>query len=472
MTRIFIALASCLVSLSAMARAEEPLTATSQPVLTVEIPATSQPMEALPPPDPLHRLQDGIEALVEKVGPAVVAIQTDRRPSPGEPSSGDPLDWVTSGSGVVIRSDGMILTSQHVIEGALAIHVTLFDGRSCRARRVAADPRADLAALQIAERDLTVAELGDVRGVRRGHLVLAFGNPLGLAGDGQAAVSLGIVSAIGRPLPQTVGRDEDRYYGDMIQTSAPINPGHSGGPLVDIDGRVIGVLTALGASGASGAIGFAVPVSERTRRIIDRLLEGQTIEYGYLGVEVVNLTEAQIRSAGLPAGRGVLVDSVVSGEPAAAAGLRGGDIVLAVDRRAVSSADDFVSLVGALEPGQTAAVEFLRKQHRAVAHVIVGKRPASPAIADAQGAMEFRGAVLETVPAEMREANHLPAGAMLVVLVGAGSPGDRAGLAPGDIIVRVNGRTLAGDFIRALAATGEDCLVGLSSGHSMIIKGE
>ena len=471
MTRSSIALLTCFFLGAARSRAQDPLEAATQPVPIPEIPATSQPLE-VPRPDPLRQLQSGIETLVEGIGPAVVAIQIDRRPAPGESASGNPLDWVTSGSGVVIRGDGMILTSQHVIEGALAIHVTLFDGRSCRARRVAADPRADLAILHVAEGGLTVAELGDVGGIRRGHLVLAFGNPLGLAGDGQAAVSLGVVSAIGRPLPQTVGRDEDRYYGDMIQTSAPIHPGHSGGPLVNIDGQVVGVLTALGAGGASGAIGFAVPIGERTRRIIDRLLEGQSIEYGYLGVEVVNLTEAQIRAAGLRGGRGVLVDSVVSDEPAAAAGLRGGDIGLAVDRRPVASADDFVSLVGALEPGRTAEVEFLRKGRRAVAHVFVGRRPASPAIVDAQGVMDFRGAVLETAPPEMREANHLPAGAMIVVLVRAGSPGDRAGLAPGDILVRVNGRPLSVEAVRALAATVDDCLVGLSSGHSLLVKAE
>jgi serine protease Do len=314
--------------------------------------------------------------------------------------------------------------------------------------------------------------MGDVRGLRRGHVVLAFGNPLGLAGDGQAAASLGIVSAIGRPLPQSVGQEEDRYYGDMIQTSTPIHPGHSGGPLVDIEGRVIGVLTALGAGGGSGAIGFAVPIGERTRRIIDRLLEGQSIEYGYLGVEVVNLTEAQMRAADLSSGRGVLVDSVVAGEPLSVAGLRGGDIILSVDRRAVSSADDFVSLVGALEPGRTTRVEYLRRGQRAIAEVTVGHRPALAVADSPEGPIEFRGAVLENVPSRIRETNHLPAGALLVVLVSAGSPVDRAGLAPGDVIVRMNGRPISEDLVRLLSDTADDCLIGLSSGHSMLVKAE
>ncbi len=475
----FITLAILAHAIAVEMKTEEPRAAASQPVATVPLttqPAASQPMGVPPSPPPpedsLPRLQDAFEALVEKVGPAVVAIQTDRRPSPGERPAGSPLAWVTSGSGVVIRSDGMILTSQHVIEGALAIHVTLHDGRSCRARRVAADPRSDLAIVQIAERDLAIAELGDVRGVRRGHLVLALGNPLGLAGDGQAAVSLGIVSAIGRPLPGTVGQDEDRYYGDMIQTSAPVNPGHSGGPLVDIRGRVVGVLTAVSTSGESGGIAFAVPIGARTRRIIDRLLTGQSVDYGYLGVEVVNLTEAQMRAAGLPSGRGVLVDSVIPGEPASVAGLQGGDILLAVDRRSVASADDFISMVGALEPGRTADVEYLRGDRRTVVPVTVERRPASPTVDSSPGAITFRGAVLESVSPAMREANHLPPSALLVVLVTSGTPADRAGLTPGDIIVRVDGRPLSADTIPSLPAQAEDCLMGLASGQSLLIKAE
>lgn len=461
-----------IVFLAAAVRAEPP-SPTSLPVASE--PATSQPVAvmipAAPPDEPLQQLQNALEALVEKVGPAIVAIQTDRRPAPGERSTGSPLAWVASGSGVLIRGDGMILTSQHVIEGALAIHATLNDGRSFRARRVAADPRADLAVIQIGVNDIAVAELGDVRLVRRGHIVLAMGNPLGLAGDGQAAVSMGIVSAIGRPLPGIVGREEDRYYGDMIQTSAPINPGHSGGPLIDLHGRVVGVLTAVSMGGESAGIAFAVPIGARTRRIIDRLLSGESIEYGYLGAEVVNLTEAQVRAAGLTSGRGVLVDSVVAREPAAAAGLQSGDIILAVDRRPVASADDFVSIIGAIEPGRSAQIEFLRDDRRGVVHATVGRRPPTTA-ANPAATIAFRGAILEFVPPAMREAIHLPTNALLVVLVGAGSPCDRAGLTPGDIIVRVNGRAPSADAVKTLPALTDDCLLGLASGNSLFIKSE
>jgi S1-C subfamily serine protease len=240
MPRSQIILAGLVFVTTATVRAEPP-PATSEPATTTSAatqPTASQPSGASTAPaspgEPLQRFQDALEALVERIGPTVVAIQTDRRPSPGEAAAGNPLAWVASGSGVIVRGDGMVLTSQHVIEGAIAIHVTLNDGRFFRARRIAADPRADLAIIQIGADHLAAAELGDVREVRRGQIVLALGNPLGLAADGQAAVSLGIVSAIGRPLPGALGKDEDRHYGDMIQTSAAINPGHSGGPLVDI----------------------------------------------------------------------------------------------------------------------------------------------------------------------------------------------------------------------------------------------
>ncbi len=470
--------ASAIVLLTAAFRAEPPsptsLPVTLEPATTQS--ATSQPASVLPsaaqPDESLQRLQDALEALVEKIGPTVVAIQTDRRPAPGDRPSGSPLAWVASGSGVLIREDGMILTSQHVIEGALAIHTTLHDGRNFRARRVAADPRADLAVIQIGAGDLATAALGDVRSVRRGHIVLAMGNPLGLAGDGQAAVSMGIVSAIGRPLPGIVGRDEDRYYGDMIQTSAPINPGHSGGPLIDLHGRVVGVLTAVSTGSESAGIAFAVPIGARTRRIIDRLLSGESIEYGYLGAEVVNLTEAQVRAADLTSERGVLVDSVVANEPAADAGLQSGDIILTVDLRPVATADDFVSIIGAIEPGHSARIEFLREDRRGVVNATIGRRPMTAAANSAAATIAFRGAVLEPVPSAMREAIHLPSNALLVVMVGAGSPCDRAGLTPGDIIVRVNGRAPSADAAQSLPTLTDDCLLGLVSGNSLFIKSE
>ncbi|HVP10411.1 MAG TPA: trypsin-like peptidase domain-containing protein, partial [Phycisphaerae bacterium] len=208
----------------------------------------------------LERVQQAFETIVDCVSPSAVTIQAQASPDEREAGGGSgPEPCVNTGAGVIIRDDGTILTSQHVIEGAGLIHVTLHDGRRLRARLVAADARADLAVIRIQAEKLTVAELGDAETLRRGHLVLALGNPLGLAVDGQVAVNQGVVSAIGRPLPDTLGRREDRYYGDMIQTTVRAGPGDSGGPLLDIHGRVVGIMTAAGGQDGGGeGFGFAV----------------------------------------------------------------------------------------------------------------------------------------------------------------------------------------------------------------------
>lgn len=451
------------------------IVAHSAPVLAAPPPSTA-PANAPQEDGPrlLVRMQRAFEGLVDRVGPTVVAIQADRHTtSLGEDRNWEPDSWASAGSGVIIRSNGMILTSQHVIEGATSLFVTLHDGRQIIARRIAADRRSDLAIIRIDLDDMPAADFADASELRRGHLVFALGNPLGLSSDGQAAVSHGLISAMGRPLPERFGREEDRYYGDMIQTTVPIHPGNSGGPLIDIHGRVVGIVAAISTqTGAHEGIGFAVPINTHTKAIIDKLLLGQSIEYGYLGVQVDNVSEQQRRAARLAFGQGVLIDSVFTGGPADAAGLRSGDVVVAVDGQAMTSAEQFVRTIGAIGPGRSAELSVSRDAERKVLKVTLVQRPSNHVEPLPEAALSFRGADLGEVGAAMRAAANLPEHALLVLRVRNNTPASRAGLTPGDIIVRVQGDPLSEQSPAKIAASDGDLLFGLASGRSVLTRAE
>lgn len=421
----------------------------------------------------LEQLQDAFESLAARVEPATVTIQAERGPGNPKGVAASSADvWTSTGAGVIVRSDGVILTNQHVIEGATLIRVTLHDGRRRRAALLGADARADLAVLRVQGKNLHAAELGDAGNLRRGHLVLAFGSPLGVASDGQIAFNQGVVAAVGRPLPDSLGKAEDRYYGDMIQTTIRVGPGDSGGPLVDIHGRVIGLMTAMGGAGASSdGFGLAVPMNARTKSIVQRLIEGRPITYGYMGIEVGEASVFGAQANRAAPDHGVRVDSVLRDGPAARAGLREGDLILAVDGTEVRSPDHFVQLIGELGPGRSSRIQFERDSRRDTAVVELSPRP-ELARSDARPSrtVAFRGAVLGEISPAMRAAINAPESAMLVVMVNSGSPAHRAGLTPGDVIVRVDGEPLRSDATVRLAAYREDVLLGLANGGSVLLK--
>ncbi len=448
--------------------------------LFIAVPALGLPALAGDPPlaaegtEFLQRLQQATESLVRRVVPSVVAVHADRDPvGPRDDHSAAPLVSFNAGSGIILRPDGMILTSQHVIEGASVIYLTLHDGRRFRADLVSADQRSDLAVIQIDAAGLPVAELGDARQVRPGHIVFAFGNPLGITGNGQVAVSQGLVSAVGRPLPQSLGRDQDRYYGDMIQTSARVGPGNSGGPLVDIHGRVIGMVSALGTPGGDDrGLGFAVPIGPEARAIIARLLQGRQFDYGYLGVHVGDPTDAQVRAAGLIDHHGALIDSVLPSGPADRVGLRTGDLVVAVDGNRVRSADHFIRLIGSAGPGQTSEIAYIRNARRQTVSIELARRRSPAEHHPPTRTLAFRGATLGEVDSAVQDWSNLSGHALLVLVVSDGSPADRAGLVPGDIIIRVQGKPLTPQAAARLGELSGDVLLGLANGGSALLKPE
>lgn len=281
----------------------------------------------------LRALGDEVAAVVERVGPAVAHVRAI--PGPGARARG-----LSAGSGVLISPDGFALTNSHVVGGSAGVEVELGDGRVLLADLVGDDPATDLALLRLASAGaLPCAELGDSNSLRVGDVAIALGSPFGLT----RSVSLGIVSALGRTLPsQAAGR---RIEG-VIQTDAPLNPGNSGGPLLDDTGRVVGINTAIVLGGQG--LCFAVPANTAAFVVGEILAHGR-VRRAWLGIqaEEVLLPAGLARSAGLETQRGIGVREVDPGSPAARAGLRKGDVLVALGGRRTQSVADLHRELGA-----------------------------------------------------------------------------------------------------------------------------
>jgi len=299
---------------------------------------------------------------VERVAPAVVSVDVRKRGS--KPGRRSPAEAGT-GSGFVFAADGLILTNSHVVEDASEIDVMLPDGRERRADLVGQDPDTDIAVLKISAADLTAVSFGQSQSLRPGQLVVAIGNPYGF----QHTVTSGVVSALGRTLRARSGRLIDQ----VIQTDAALNPGNSGGPLVTSAGQVIGVNTAIIAGGQG--LSFAVPISTVTA-VLPALLRDGRVRRGYLGVagQDVPLLRRVTRFHKLSQATGVLVISLEQEGPARVAGLREGDIVVALDTLAISSLDDLHRALTEDRIGTFATLGVLRDQQRIDLTVRIGDR--------------------------------------------------------------------------------------------------
>ncbi|MCT4541747.1 trypsin-like peptidase domain-containing protein, partial [Pseudomonas aeruginosa] len=231
------------------------------------------------------------------------------------------------GSGFIISPDGYIVTNNHVIDNATSIKVTLDDGTELPATLVGADPKSDLAVLKIASpKPLAVISWGDSDRLKAGDQILAIGNPFGIG----TTVTAGIVSARGRDL-------HSGPYDDFIQIDAPINHGNSGGPLVDVEGKVVGINTAIySPNGGSVGVGFAIP-SDQAQNVVVRLMKDGSIHHGFIGVQIQPVTPDVANAIGLATAEGALVAKVEAGTPAGRAGIRTGDVITALGGQAIKS---------------------------------------------------------------------------------------------------------------------------------------
>ncbi|KAG4080849.1 hypothetical protein HA402_010020 [Bradysia odoriphaga] len=274
------------------------------------------------------------------------------------------------GSGVIVSKDGYVLTNYHVVEAADAIEVALADGRQSGARVVGADPDTDLAVLKLSEPwvDLPAAQWATERSLRVGDIVLAIGNPYGV---GQTTTQ-GIVSALGR-----TGLGINRYE-NFIQTDAAINPGNSGGALIDVQGNLVGISTAIySESGGSLGIGFAIPV-DTAHKVMNDIVQTGAVKRGWLGLEPQDITVDLARSFQLKRAGGVIIAGVMRDGPAGKAGLRVGDIVRTINGAAVPNTAAFLALIAGLPPGRPATLGLLRSGKAQDVTVVVGVRPSRP----------------------------------------------------------------------------------------------
>ena len=301
--------------------------------------------------------------VVDRVGPAVVRVET--------PPDRDKRQRGGTGSGVVISPDGLVLTNSHVVQGAAAVRLALADTRTVNARVLGNDPHTDLALLRVVDDvSLPAARLGNSKGLRRGQLVVAIGNPLGF----ESTVTAGVVSALGRSLRSSTGRLID----DVIQTDAALNPGNSGGPLVSSLGEVIGINTAV-IAGAQG-ICFAV-ASNTASHVVSEIVRHGRVRRAFIGVagQTVPLPRRLVLALGLAQARGVAIASLEPDGPAAKSGLQPGNIVLALDGEPVTGADDLVRLLGGGRIGVATTFSVIAGSERKQLVVVPAERT------DAQG---------------------------------------------------------------------------------------
>jgi len=310
--------------------------------------------------------------------PAVVNILTSKAMRDAHPLLKDPFfrrffgdklppqeQMASLGSGVIVSPEGYILTNFHVVEGADEIEVGLADGRKAEANIVGTDPETDLAVIRIKEKNLPVIVLGEPDQARVGDVVLAIGNPFGV---GQT-VTLGIISALGR------NNLHINHFENFIQTDAAINFGNSGGALVDSRGNLLGINSAIySQTGGSVGIGFAIPVST-AKTVLDAIVKHGQVVRGWIGIESQDITPELAGSFGLGRERGAMIAGVVRGGPADRAGMRPGDILVAVKGKKVANTNDMMNLIADLPPGDKAPMTVMRKNRETTLAVTVGRRP-------------------------------------------------------------------------------------------------
>ncbi|NLD54226.1 MAG: DegQ family serine endoprotease [Burkholderiaceae bacterium] len=337
------------------------------------------------------------------------------------------------GSGFVISDDGYLLTNHHVVDGADEIYVTLPDKREYKGRLVGSDQRTDVALVKIEAQNLKVLKIGASQELRVGDWVLAIGSPFGL----DSTVTAGIVSALGR---------ETGDYLPFIQTDVAVNPGNSGGPLINMAGEVVGINSQIySRTGGFMGISFAIPIDE-AMRVADQLRTSGRVVRGRIGVGIAEVTKDVAEPLGLDRPVGALVRSVEQGGPADRAGLQVGDIILEFDGKQIERSSDLPRIVGGTKPGSKVSIKLWRQGAARDVAVTVGEmtpertaRAGSrePSQGGPQASATWLGVAVADLGEQQREALRIRGG-VLVESVAEGSPSSRAGVRPGDVILQVN----------------------------------
>ncbi len=386
-------------------------------------------------------------ALVEQFGPAVVNISTTARvrtqmqqfQAPGEP--GDPVFEFFRryqvpqgnemrkgvGSGFIISADGYILTNAHVVDGAAEVTVRLIDRREFTAKVIGADRRTDVALVKIDGKGLPTVQIGDTSRVKVGEWVAAIGSPFGL----ENTVTAGIVSAKSRSLP-------DENYVPFIQTDVAINPGNSGGPLFNMAGEVIGINSQIySQTGGYMGLSFAIPI-DVAMKVRNDLQKYGKVSRGRLGVTIQTVSPELADSFGLKKAQGALVSAVEAGSPAAKAGIKPGDIILAVDGRSVEQSSDLPRIIGESRPGTAVGIQVWRQGETKELRASLGEMP-NEKVASAEGDSSAKpgklGVAVRPLTGEERKQIEVEGGLLVENVEG---PAARAGVRPGDVILALN----------------------------------
>jgi len=428
-------------------------------------------------PVTLGNFTNGFSAVLKSALPGVVNIHTSKivRPRPGhmmpffeEPffrqffgdqfGRGEPRPEreQSLGSGVIISSDGIILTNNHVIDGATDIRVDLADKREFEAKLVGTDAKTDVAVLRINATGLPTMVLGDSSKLQVGDLVFAIGEPFGL--DGTA--TMGIVSATGRSMGGQI-----ESYEDFIQTDAAINPGNSGGALVDVHGNLIGINTAIETGGGSGnrGIGFAIPIN-MARSVMDQIVTHGKVVRGFLGIHIQDVSPQIAKQFGLSEVRGVLVGDVSPDSPSSRAGLKRGDVILQLNSQAVNSANELRLRISQTAPGTTVKLEVWREGKTQDVGVTLGELPEEEAktAPGESGGSVMEGVEVQELTPDLAQELGLPAKTRGVVVAEVDPASAAASsLDRGDVIQEVNHRPVASieQYRQAIAAAGKEPLL-------------
>jgi len=437
----------------------------------------------------LFALQEVLADIVAEAEPSVVSVIRTRRdagslsdassrpvpmdqlaipvpPVPIDRSFLDPChpNYVPTdfGSGVVIDSDGLILTNYHVVEGGKQICVRFQDGSCHLAELWAADPRSDLAVLHVPGVKLKPIRMGDADKLRKGHFVIALGNPYATAQDGRATAAWGIVANVARrppPMPE-FGLSTLHHSGTLIQTDIRLNYGISGGALLNLDGEMVGLITSLAALQAfEQAAGYAIPMNDTILTIVGVLRQGREVEYGFLGVQPVDVKPSQARRFGLARPEGAMINYCYEGTPAYRAGLRPGDVIVAVDGKPVRNRDDLILLVGTRLAGSTVTLDVIQGGRRRHVPIKLGKYPISSEVppprfrpSPRRGLRVDYITMLLRDPTNRARLSQFPDGGVLITEVLPNSPAQAAQLRPGIVITHVNGKLVSDpdEFYKAM----------------------